>query len=744
MSRADFLLEIGCEEIPARMLEGAATDLRDRVTGVIDAAGLGRAEARAMFAPRRLAVFVGSVEDHQADRDEEILGPPVRAAFGPGGEPTQAGVGFAQKMGVPIGELGRVATPKGEYLGVRRRVQGRSASELLAELLPKAVATMSFPKTMRWGDGSRRFVRPVHWIVALLGESIVPVRILGVDAGRETDGHRILGARKVPVPDPSRYASVLASEHVTVNGAERRQALSRRLVAIAGEAGVRPSDDPELLAEVADLVEHPGAILGSFPKEFLALPREILITTLRHHQKSFSTETDDGLSNHFLVAADREADPEGHIRKGNEWVVVGRLSDARFFFDEDRKKLLSARLAGLASVTFHAKAGSYADKTVRVEAIALGLAESAAKGGSFAVDRGDLAHAARLAKCDLTTGLVGEFPELQGIAGGIYMRAEAEAGQERHPARASAAVYEQYRPASAGDPVPSTNEGKVLALADRLDSLCALARALGLPTGSKDPFGLRRAALAIVRIVAEGDLPLSCDALLQPALAALNGAGFVTGATGARTGSGAGGPGGHAPGAGAPGETDIREFLLERFAFWIKEKGARYDTVAAVLMAGGGARAKSETLPRLAEKVLALDRLREHPDAAALVEVHKRSRNILEQAGSKEAGKRVPQEVAPDPEEAKALADLGAGVTDCEREVARAMGQDAFEEALHALVALRPALGKFFDHVLVMHPDPATRAQRLSLIERTARMIEEVADLKQIAVSREEREMSRA
>jgi glycyl-tRNA synthetase beta chain len=718
---ADFLLEIGCEEIPARMLAGAASDLAGKVTEVLGAAGLSHGEVRTFCTPRRLAVLVRDVPLAQESRDEEVTGPPAKAAFGTDGQPTKAALGFAQKMGVELSALATISTPKGDYLGVRRYVAGRTAAEMLADGLPRAVAGMSFPKTMRWGDGTRRFVRPVHWIVALLGGEIVPVELFHVRAGRESVGHRILGARRVPLPSPNEYESTLLAQGVAVDRDERRRALSRKLVELAGDEAVRPVEDPELLEEVSDLVEYPGSVLGSFPVEFLRLPREVLITTLRHHQKSFSTETDEGLSNRFLVVADMDRDPEGHIRKGNEWVVVGRLEDARFFFEEDRKVPFKNRREKLKHVTFHAKAGSYDDKSRRIEEIAVALAELINKRGAAGlIDLDALRAAARFCKCDLTTGLVGEFPELQGVAGGIYVGLERDEGRDDHPRGAAEAIYDHYRPAGARDDLPRSAEGRVLALADRLDTLAALARCVGLPTGSRDPFGLRRAALASVRLAAESPLPLTPEEMILTAGRVVE-AGL-----------------GHAAASGCPVPADILGFLLERFEFWLKEREARYDTINAVLLAAEGERARAEAVPRLVEKVFALERLRELPDFAALVEIHKRCRNILQQAEEMDPSARLDTVLKTDPEEAAALEGLSGKVAAAEQTVRSAMGKDDFEEALQLLVRLRPALSRFFDHVLVMHPDPAVRATRLRLVGRTAAMIEEVADLKQISISREE------
>ena len=716
----DFLLEIGCEEIPARMLTGAAADLTERVLGVLDGANLAHGAGRSFCTPRRLAVVVKDVQKTQADRDEEILGPPVKAAFGPDGTPSKAAVGFAQKMGVAPAALQRVQTPKGEYVAVRRRAAGITAAAVMAEGLPRAVEGMTFPKTMRWGDGARRFVRPVHWIVALLGAEIVPLEILGIGSGGQSWGHRVHGARRIPIASCADYESALAAQGIVVDRERRRTVFAEHLDELANGAGVKPVSDAELLEEVADLVEHPGAVLGSFPADFLALPREILITTLRHHQKAFSTEKGGSLANHFLVVTEAKGDPEGHIRKGNEWVVVGRLEDARFFFTEDRRTPLAERAERLSHVTFHAKAGSYADKSRRVEMLAAALGQTA---NAAWAERGEdrrvrlevLREAARLSKCDLTTGLVGEFPELQGVAGGLYLRAEGASGAGEAVA---AAVYDQYRPAAAGDALPATLEGALLALADRMDSLAALARCVGLPTGSRDPFGLRRAAYGALRIVAETPLPVGLDDLIGAAC-------------GIAEKEIPRGPEGAEP-------ADVRGFLMERLQFRLREKGARYDTVNAVVLAARGERARRERIPRLVEKVFALERVRELADFAALAEMHKRCRNILQQAEGMDGAATLAAAMKSDPGENPAFEALERALGDSSASVASAVRGDDFEGALQHLAMIRPVLSGFFDHVLVMHPDPSERRRRLDLIARTAEMIEGVADLRQISMSKED------
>ncbi len=691
--KADLLVEIGTEEIPARMLKGASREFTALLARILEEEGLAPGVAESFATPRRLAALVRSVALRQQDREEDLTGPPAKAAFDADGKPTKAALAFADKAGVPAAELKRVSTPKGEYLSARRRVAGRAAADVLADRLPAAVAGMAFPKTMRWGSGERRFVRPVRWVVALHGAEVMPLEILGVASGGESAAHRILGrgsSKTIPIPRAEQYKALMAEAGVVADRQERREALRQRIDALAREAGAQVVPDSDLLEETADLVEYPGAVAGRYPDAFLALPREVLSTALRHHQKAFSTESAAGqLSPWFISVADTDGDRTGRIREGNEWVVSGRLEDARFFFNEDRRTTLAERRGRLAAVTFHAKAGSYLDKVERVEARALKLAGTAVRRG-IAVKGQALAEAARLCKCDLTTGLVGEFPELQGTAGRLYLTAE---GGDSDVARA---VEEHYSPRGASAPIPSQTEARLLAIADRLDSLETLSGIGGLPTGTKDPFALRRAAFGVVRIVFEAPLPFALTDLAED---------------------------------GSP----IAAFLGERCEHWLRGQGARGDTIRAVLETPGAAGAP---LPAVKARVAALEERRDKPECAALVEIFKRCRNIVEQA---DAG-GAPQPQGPvsadgDPESGRALA---AALDETAPGIERSLAAEDFAGALDRVVSLRPALTRYFDDVLVMHPDAAIRERRLAPLRRTAALIGSVADLSCIQVSREE------
>jgi glycyl-tRNA synthetase beta chain len=507
MDRAPLLIEIGCEEIPARMIRAAADDLGVRLRNILEQTGLGHGATTVWCGPRRLAVRLDDVEAAQSDGEELVLGPPADIAWTADGRPTRAAEGFANKQGIDPAQLERRATDKGEYVGFVRRVRGRPVGELLADRLPRAVEAMSFPKTMRWGVGRWRWVRPVHWVLALHGDRVLELELFGVRAGGWSMGHRFLSPGRSIVEHPDRYVEVLGQAHVIADPAVRRRRLTDALHRTAETLGGRLVDDEALLREVADLVEWPGTVAGRFDEGYLDLPRELLVTTLRHHQKCFSVQSAAGeLLAAFVAVSNTDRDPRSHVRRGNEWVIGGRLEDARFFWNDDRKTRLVDRSPQLAGVVFHAKGGTYADKARRLEELAGGIA-SLLQMDRDGVDR--CRRAAALAKNDLVSDTVGEFPELQGRVGGLLLLAEGEAES------VGRAVYSHYQPTGTDDPIPPSPEGCVVSLADKLDTTCRLLAAGERPRGSKDPYGLRRAANGILRILVETGWPICLQELLE-------------------------------------------------------------------------------------------------------------------------------------------------------------------------------------------------------------------------------------
>ncbi|HVP42087.1 MAG TPA: glycine--tRNA ligase subunit beta, partial [Terriglobales bacterium] len=604
---ADFLLEIGTEEIPARMIDGAEAELARRVGDLLARERLASAaKVEAYSTPRRLAILARNVASAQADVEEEMTGPAVKVAF-QDGQPGPAAHAFAKKVGVEVGKLARVTTPKGEYLAAKVVSPGRSASQVLAEALPKEIGALYWAKNMYWREGKpEHFVRPVRWLVAMLDGEVVPLEFGGVEAGRHSRGHRILG-RDVSFPTAAAYAPTLSGAKVVPTRAEREQLIRKALDAATRTipGGARWREDKALLDTVVNLTEFPSALLGGFDREFLSLPEEVLVTVMRDHQKYFAVEDASGkLAPHFLAVLNTDSDPEGIIRHGNERVLRARFNDARFFWDVDQKIPLKQRVDMLKAVTFQKELGSYYDKSLRVRQLTNHIVEELGSGTE--INDPALSEAASLAKTDLTTELVKEFTELQGIVGGRYARAQGL------DAASADAIYDQYKPESMEDAVPRTIEGAVLSIADKADSIAGMF-ALGLqPTGSKDPFALRRQANGIVKILAEHKLPLSVTRLLEQARAAYKGSEAEKKFKDKRY------------------KEDVASFFRERIEFYLREaEGLEYDTVNAVLVA------ESDDVPDVVSRAKAVSEARKAEDFEHIAAAFKRVKNILRQAEEK-------------------------------------------------------------------------------------------------------------
>src|SRR5882672_4184218 len=516
----DFLLEIGCEEIPARMIDAASLELRERVQKLLGRERLLPAGALTWLdSPRRLAVLATNIPSAQPDVIEQVTGPSVRVAF-KDGQPTPAAHAFAKKAGVDVSQLQRSATPKGEYLASPITKRGRSAGEILAETLPKEIASIYWPKNMYWRKPSERFVRPVRWLVALLDGEVIPLEFDGVRAGNQSRGHRILADGSVTIPRAGTpYIDTL--EKVKVLSREQREKQVRKNLDAATRTvpGARWREDKLLLDTVVNLTEWPAAMLGAFDPEFLQLPEEVLVTVMRDHQKYFAVEDSRGsLSPHFLAVLNTDGDPDGIIRHGHERVLRARFNDARFFWRTDQKHSLRERTAWLKNVTFQKDLGSYYDKVLRIQRVCSWMCETIRQRG-IAFRPGVVHKAALLAKTDLTTELVKEFTELQGIVGGLYARVQPldDDLKPEVQAEVARAIYDHYKPESMEDDAPATLEGAVLSIADKADSIAGMF-ALGLvPSGSKDPFALRRQANGIVKTIAEHKFPVSLANLMEDA-----------------------------------------------------------------------------------------------------------------------------------------------------------------------------------------------------------------------------------
>jgi len=708
---AEFLLEIGLEEIPARMIAGAEAELGRKVTELLTRERLvdEGAAVKTFSTPRRLAVLAEGVRAAQADIEEQLTGPSWTVAF-KDGVATKAAEAFAKKAGVAVEKLEKVTSAKGEYVGATVKRAGRTAAEILVSELPKEVLALYWAKNMYWRAGKpERFVRPVRWVVALLDSAVVPVEIAGIAAGNASRGHRVLhGDHSVVLTSATSYMETLRGAKVVVEVAERRHLIRKALdKETRAVPGARWREDEPLVETVVHLTEWPTVLLGNFAEEYLSLPDEVLVTVMRDHQKFFAVEGKDGkLAPHFLTVLNTEVDAEGReiIRHGNEKVLVSRFKDARFFWDVDQKVSLVERVESLKNVTFQKELGDYYRKTRNNWAAAEILAERAESRGA-SCHKASLKEAVKLAKTDLTTELVKEFTELQGVIGGLYAESQG------HGETVAAAIYSQYTPASTEGPIPATTEGQLLGLADRIQTIVAMFGIGQAPTGSKDPFALRRAANAIVKILAESNLPLT----LRDVLESYTGDVFAD-------------ENNKRVDLVKDIDSDetlmsVEAFLGERLHFYLKDvRGFAYDVVNAVLAAG------AEDVRDAIARAEALTAARRSEDFAAISAAFKRIKNILRQAEEKKfaIGAADGVKLAP---EAQQLADAAAFLAP---KVAVLRSERAYLPALAEIASLRPVVDAFFDKVMVLDPDEAVRGAHLGLIDRVLKGFSGIADFSEI------------
>jgi glycyl-tRNA synthetase beta chain len=707
----DFLLEIGCEEIPARMIDAASQELHERVRKLLERERLATGKALSCFdTPRRLAVLASGIAAAQEDVSEQIIGPSVSVAY-KDGQPTPAAHGFAIKAGVEVSQLQKISTPKGECVAAQVTKKGRSAAEILADNLPKELAGIYWPKNMYWRKPGERFVRPVRWMVAMLDGEALPFEFGGVRSGTVSRGHRILSDAAVAIPRAgSAYVDSLRAAKV-LGRSEREHQIRKALDAATRTiSGARWREDKSLLDAVVNLTEFPSIILGSFDPQFLALPEEVLVTVMRDHQKYFALEDSAGkLLPHFLAVLNTDGDAQGLIRHGNERVLRARFNDARFFWQTDQKKSLLERLDLLRNVTFQKDLGSYYDKTQRVQRLCSWLSELIKQGG-LAVRPGVIHKAACLAKTDLTTELVKEFTELQGVVGGLYARAQQLDSTLPEATRLAIAdaIYDQYKPESTEDSVPRSIEGAVLSVADKADTIAGMF-ALGLvPSGSKDPFALRRQANGIVKIIAEKNLPLRLNELLSDARAGYRGSDaekkFVDDATFTES---------------------VKTFFRERLEFYLKDvRGYAYDVIKAVLSADA-----NDVVDALA-RAEAVKQVMHMPEFLAIGAACKRMRNILRQADEKKMASAASFENLPDSsQEEKNLAayiEANAARGNTHRE------KKEYGDALLLLSMAREPVDAFFDKVMVMVEDERARSNRLALLRTLLKEFSMIADFSEV------------
>jgi glycyl-tRNA synthetase beta chain len=706
----DFLLEIGCEEIPARLIDAASQELRERLAGLLTRERLEAVAITSFESPRRLAVMAAGIAGAQQDVTEQITGPSSNIAY-KDGQPTPAAHAFAKKAGLDVSQLEKISTPKGEYLAAKVTKKGRSAAEILAEGLPKEIATIYWPKNMYWCKPNERFVRPVRWLVAMLDGETIPLEFHGVQAGNRSRGHRILADAAVSIPRAgAAYVEALRAAKV-LGRAEREHQIRKALDAATRTiAGARWREDKPLLDTVVNLTEFPSVVLGGFDPQFLMLPEEVLVTVMRDHQKYFAVEDAQGkLLPHFLAVLNTDSDPQELIRHGNERVLRARFNDARFFWETDQKKSLLERLELLKHVTFQKDLGSYYEKTQRVQRLCSWLNEQLKQHGIM-IRPGVVHKAACLAKTDLTTELVKEFTELQGIVGGLYARVQqldASLPEATRLAIANA-IYDQYKPESTDDAVPRSLEGGVLSIGDKADTIAGMF-ALGLvPSGSKDPFALRRQANGIVKVIAEKKLPLRLRELMRDARTGYAKSQAEKKFVDERTYSEA-----------------IDTFFRERLEFYLRDVcGYSYDVVKAVLGAD------ADDVVDVLARAEAVKQVLHMPEFQAIGAACKRIRNILRQA--EEKGIAAAAQFEPLPDSAQEERDLIAYLGRSSPKVEDLRSGKQYLEALQLLATAREPVDKFFDKVMVMVDDQRVRANRLALLRTLLREFSTIADFSEI------------
>ncbi len=703
---ADFLFEIGCEEIPAGMLPSAMIELKVILEKYLSAHNLTQGSPIEVYgAPRRLAASCAKVRIKQPDEIKDIQGPPKSVAYDASGKPTRAAESFAQKMNLPVDELVIISTPKGEYLSAKQVILGKSAKEILEDILPRTVAEIPWPRSMYWtGAEGLRFIRPIRWVVAMLDGK--PLRFTLGDAatGNHSSGHRFLGKPKIPVLGARDYIEKLRANFVLVRSEDRKHKIEVELRRLASGKGLRIHEDAHLMELVTYLNEYPTAILGGFDTSYLELPEEILIKVMRGHQKYFALERKDGtLAPNFLAVINLDKDKAGLIRAGHERVLRARFADARFFWETDQKCRLADYLPKLAAVTYQEKLGSYGEKVERMRELSRWLSEQWFASGIAHASVGAADRAAELSKCDLVTEMVREFTELQGIVGGLYAKSQGE------PEEVAWAVYDHYKPSGLEDSIPRNITGQAVALADKFDSLVGCFAVGLVPSGSSDPFALRRAAIGIVKILIETKLPVSLSMVIARSARTL-----------------AHGPRKIAVSAGV--EKQVLEFLLDRARFVLRETGGlAYDEINAALAAG------ADDLVDAIRRMEAIRTIRKTKNFEPLAVSFKRIRKILEKAGP-EAGWKL-SSVRSDLFTEEAERELHARATSAMKEVEQQKRAGRYREALQEIAKLRPSVDRFFDDVMVMADDEQIRKNRLTLLSGLLSEFSTIADFSEIVTA---------
>jgi glycyl-tRNA synthetase beta chain len=687
----ELLLEIGTEEIPSRFINPATEKMKELFAALLVAGRVAsRGEMKAFGTPRRLVLYVPDMDESQADSSREVVGPPKKVAFDASGNPTKAAVVFAEKNGVPVTALKVKSTEKGDYLVSQLDEKGGNTAEWLRQVLPGFILSIPFQKTMRWMDKDIRFARPIHWVLALWGGSVVDFDLSGIKSSYLSRGHRFMSPGAFLVRDFKSYSTQLEPNFVVIDPEVRKQRIIKQTRELAGSRNGTVLDDPDLVMEVANLVEYPVAVMGTFNKDYLRVPKEVLITAMREHQRYFSVVDGDGrLLPYFITISNTLAEDMEIVRAGNERVLAARLSDAAYFFDHDVKQPLADRIEGLKKVTYQEKLGSVYDKTQRVKALSGYLADL------LCADKKTAERAAELCKADLITGIVGEFPKLQGVMGKHYA---ISSGEDR---KVADAILEHYLPRYAGDKLPGSIEGVCVGIADRIDTITGCFSVGLIPSGSEDPYGLRRQSVAIMNMILDRSLRLSLVDLVARSCR-----GFGLGEKDKV------GP-------------DTLDFLRQRLAGMLASEGLRSDVVDAALSVGFDD-------PLIArEKVRALDALRTSEDYQPLVTALKRAGNILPKGFNGEVKESVLQQDA----EKK----LHAAFMEIRDRVVDKTARLDFRGALADIASLRKPVDAFFDTVMVMDKDVAVKENRLALLAGITGLFSRIADFSRLVLSMDEK-----
>jgi len=689
----DLILEIGTEEIPAGFIPQATDELKARFGKALEDLNLDMENLVTYGTPRRLVLIVNGLPERQADREEEILGPPKAAAFKPDGTPTKAGLGFARAKGVRIEDLQIKATPKGDYICIRRTLAGKETRVLLSELLPKLILSIPFRKSMRWGSSALRFVRPIHWILALFDGKVVPFDLEEIAAGARSRGHRFLAPDDFEVKDIKGYLDGLERHFVMGDPEKRRRKIVRDMEKTLSAEGLSWLEDKALLEEVSYLVEYPFVVMGKFDESYLLLPREVLVTAMREHQRYFSVLNADGsLAPRFIAINNTFREGLATFASGHERVLRARLEDAKFFFQEDRKVSLEKRVDTLKEVVFHVKLGTSYEKVQRIVALSEFLSETLNAEVIETTKR-----AAYLCKADLVTEMVGEFPSLQGTIGSIYARLSGE------PEEVSNAIFEHYMPRFSEDALPGQEPGAFVGMADRMDTIVGCFGNDLTPTGAADPFGLRRAALAIIRIILERNYRISLDTWIIRAADLLGGKIHVSGDVLLAA---------------------VRDFFAVRLRGYMQAKGIAYDSIEAVLDHA------FDDIADSSKRIRVFHEFRQQENFASLMLSFKRVGNILEGQPKGEAISVNP-DFLKEPAE-KSLYEELMKIRDA---YVVSMNAHNYPEALEMMSSLKPVVDRFFDEVLVMDPDLNLRNNRLAILSMIKRLFSMFADFSKISAS---------